>query len=132
MDFLNPTKYPLSLQFMLLTLGFGLICLYFFSRTKPAFSSNFLQVLGKTSMFSYITHLYLLHLVSWLLIPALGFSYKDMTYGQTLIGLPAGFGLSFVETYLLAGAVLFLTWLLARWYIPWKKAHKSNLIARYI
>lgn len=132
MSFLNPTKYPLSLQFILLTVGAGLISMYFFKKLAPTFSLNFLQVLGKTSMFSYILHLYLLHLISWLLIPLLGFKYEDMTYGKTLIGLPEGFGLSYWETYLLAGLVVILTTLFAKKYLLWKLANKKNLIAKYI
>lgn len=132
MSFLNPTKYPLSLQFMLLTVGTGLILLFLFKKLRSNFSENFLQVLGKTSMFSYITHLYLLHIISWLLIPVLGFQLSDMTYGETLIGLPQGFGLSYGATYILATTVVLLTTLLAKQYIPWKYANKHNLIARYI
>jgi uncharacterized membrane protein len=132
MSFLNPTKYPLSLQFMLLTVGTGLIALFSFKKLKPSFSQNFLQVLGKTSMFSYIAHLYLLHLISWLLIPVLGFKYSDMTYGQTLIGLPEGFGLTYDQTFIFTFVVVLLTALLARYYLKWKKNNKTNLIARYI
>ncbi len=132
MSFFNPTKYPISLQFMLLTVGTGLTLLFFLKRLTPTFSESFLQVLGKTSMFSYIVHLYLLHLVSWLLIPVLGFKFSDMTYGKTLIGLPEGFGLSYSSTYIFATVIVLLTVLLAQLYIPWKNANKNNLIARYI
>lgn len=132
MSLLNPTKYPLSLQFMLLTVGTGLILLWLFARRPPTFSANFLQILGKTSMFSYLAHLYLLHLISWLLIPVLGYSFSDMTYGSTLIGLPEGFGLSYGATWLLAAVTALLTVVLAKLYIPWRKANKGNLIARYI
>jgi len=132
MSFLNPTKYPLSLQFMLLTVGTGLIALFCFKQLKPTFSSNFLQILGKTSLFSYIVHLYLLHLLSWLLIPVLGFKHSEMTYGETLIGLPDGYGLTYGQTYLFALSVALLTALLASVYLRWKKENKKNLIARYI
>ncbi|WP_086933840.1 DUF1624 domain-containing protein [Agarilytica rhodophyticola] len=132
MAFFNPTKYPLSLQFMLLTVGTGLIALFFFKHSKPKFSEKFLQTLGKTSMFSYILHLYLLHFLSWLLIPVLGFKFSDMTYGETLIGLPKGFGLSYGATYLLVICVVILTVLLANIYLPWKRANKTNLIAKYV
>lgn len=132
MSFLNPTKYPLSLQFMLVTVGSGLILLYLFKRLPAGFSENFLQILGKTSMFSYILHLYLLHLISWLLIPVLGYKFEDMTYGTTLIGLPQGYGLSYWQTYLLAGSVVILTTLLGKRYLLWKLANKNNLIAKYI
>ena len=132
MSFFNPTKYPLSLQYMLLTVGAGLILLFFFKRLSPTFSEGFLQVLGKTSMFSYIVHLYLLHLMSWLLIPVLGFTFSDMTYGKTLIGLPEGFGLSYGATYIFAFVVILLTVRLAKLYLPWKNANKNTLLARYI
>ena len=132
MSFFNPTKYPLSLQFMLLTVGTGLILLSLLARRKPDFSINFLQVLGKTSMFSYIVHMYLLHLLSWLLIPVLGYHYSEMTYGSTLIGLPDGFGLSYGATYILAAVVVLLTTVFAKIYLPWKRTHKNNLIAQYI
>ena len=132
MSFFNPTKYPLSLQFMLLTVGTGLILLFFLQRLKPTFSENFLQVLGKTSMFSYIIHLYLLHIISWLLIPMLGFRYSDMTYGKTLIGLPEEFGLSYSATYLFTAVVVLLTTLLAKKYIRWQHANKNHIISRYI
>ena len=132
MSFFNPTKYPLSLQFMLLTVGAGLVSLFSLRRLKPTFSDGFLQVLGRASMFSYIVHLYLLHLISWLLIPVLGFQFGEMTYGQTLIGLPEGFGLSYGATYLLTLAVVLFTTLLAKRYISWKYANKNTLIARYV
>ena len=132
MSFFNPTKYPLSLQFMLLTVGVGLILLYLFKPLKPTCSENFLQILGQTSMFSYIVHLYLLHLISWLLIPILGFSFSDMTYGKTLIGLPEGYGLSYAATYVFVAAVVILTTWLARLYLPWKLNHKHTFIGRYI
>lgn len=132
MSFLNPTKYPLSLQFMLLTVGLGLIALKFLSRLKTDFSRGFLQVLGKTSMFSYLAHLYLLHAVAWLLIPVLGLSFSDMTYGDTLVGLPPGYGMSYGATLLFIAVVIGLTTLLAKRYLGWKRNNKHTLIAKYI
>jgi uncharacterized membrane protein len=132
LSFLNPTKYPLSLQFMLLTVGTGLIALKALSYARVDFSSNFLQVLGKTSMFSYLMHLYLLHAISWLLIPVLGFSFSDMTYGETLVGLPQGYGMSYLATMTMIAVVIAITTLLAKRYINWKRNNKHSLIAQYI
>ena len=132
MSFLNPTKYPLSLQFMLLTVGIGLIALKLLSHAKTEFSRNFLQVLGKSSMFSYLIHLYLLHAIAWLLIPVLGLNFSDMTYGDTLVGLPEGYGMSYTATLLFIGVVIGLTTLLAKRYIGWKRNNKHSLIAKYI
>jgi len=132
MDFLNPTKYPLSLQFMLLTVGIGLIALYYFKKLPADFSKGFLQTLGKASMFCYILHLYLLHLINWLLIPLLGYSFSDMTYGETLIGLPDGYGLTFIQTYILTFVVVIACVFAARHYMLWKAKNKQNIIAKYI
>lgn len=132
MSFLNPTKYPLSLQFMLLTVGLGLIALKLLSHFKVDFSRGFLQVLGKTSMFSYLVHLYLLHAIAWLLIPVLGLNFSDMTYGETLVGLPPGYGMSYIATLTFIAVVIGLTTLLAKRYITWKRNNKHSLIAKYI
>ncbi|MBQ4858181.1 heparan-alpha-glucosaminide N-acetyltransferase domain-containing protein [Pseudoalteromonas sp. MMG007] len=132
MSFLNPTKYPLSLQFMLLTVGLGLIALKLLNNVKADFSRGFLQVLGKTSMFSYLVHLYLLHALAWLLIPVLGLNFSDMTYGETLVGLPPGYGMSYVATLTFIAVVIGLTTLLAKRYIIWKRNNKHSLIAKYI
>ncbi len=83
-------------------------------------------------MFSYIVHLYLLHAMSWLLIPVMGYNYSDMTYNSTLIGLPEGYGFSYLETLLLVAVVVSVTTFLAKRYLHWKKANHKNLIARYI
>ncbi|MBQ4832302.1 DUF1624 domain-containing protein [Pseudoalteromonas sp. MMG010] len=132
MSFLNPTKYPLSLQFMLLTVGLGLIALWLLSYLKANFSRGFLQVLGKTSMFSYLVHLYLLHAIAWLLIPVLGLNFSDMTYGETLVGLPPAYGMSYVATLTFIAVVIGLTTLLAKRYMTWKRNNKHSLIAKYI
>ncbi|MCQ8888398.1 heparan-alpha-glucosaminide N-acetyltransferase domain-containing protein [Pseudoalteromonas carrageenovora] len=132
MSLLNLTKYPLSLQFMLLTVGLGLIALKLLSHFKVDFSHGFLQVLGKTSMFSYLVHLYLLHAIAWLLIPFLGLNFSDMTYGETLVGLPPGYGMSYIATLTFIAVVIGLTTLLAKRYITWKRNNKRSLIAKYI
>ncbi len=132
MSFLNPTKYPLSLQFMLLTVGVGLLLLSLFSKFHVDFSKSFLQTLGKTSMFSYIMHLYLLHAISWILIPVLGYQFSDMTYNETLIGLPKGYGFSYFWTLVFTAVVVGLTTWLASLYLPWKGRHKEKLVVRYI
>lgn len=64
MSFLNITKYPPSLHFILLTLGLGLLALAGLERTQAGRS---LALIGRVPMFFYIAHLYLLHLIYLLL-----------------------------------------------------------------
>jgi uncharacterized membrane protein len=60
-DFLNLTKYPPSLTFILLTIGGNLLALYFFHRVESHLSrwGEPLLVFGRTPLFFYILHLYL-------------------------------------------------------------------------
>lgn len=67
-DWLNVTKYPPSLSFILLTLGANALLLGIFSRWCGALS-NWLAVFGRTPLFFYILHLYLYGLMG-LLVPS--------------------------------------------------------------
>jgi len=63
MGFLNVTKYPPSLLFLLLTLGTGLLALCLFERRRPARWLGVLAVFGAAPMFFYLLHLYVLKLL---------------------------------------------------------------------
>lgn len=63
--FLNVTKYPPSLDFLLLTLGLDAFLLRFFMAPPAwaAFLAARLAVFGQSSLFFYVTHLYLFALL---------------------------------------------------------------------
>ncbi|WP_313620481.1 DUF1624 domain-containing protein [Achromobacter sp.] len=60
MSFLNITKYPPSLMFLLLTLGLGLCLLVLIERAQSAAWVRALCVFGAAPMFFYLLHLYVL------------------------------------------------------------------------
>ncbi|WP_454673982.1 DUF1624 domain-containing protein [Achromobacter pestifer] len=60
MSFLNITKYPPSLMFLLLTLGLGLCLLVLIERVQSAAWVRVLCVFGAAPMFFYLLHLYVL------------------------------------------------------------------------
>jgi len=59
MSFLNFTKYPPSLDFLLLTLGVGTILLFVFERYERKWM-RVLKTYGSVPMFFYLIHLYVL------------------------------------------------------------------------
>lgn len=69
MSFLNITKYPPSLHFSLLTLGFGLLALAGLERVQ---GGRMLVLIGRVPLFFYIAHLYLLHGLYLLFAAVLG------------------------------------------------------------
>ncbi len=67
MSFLNYTKYPPSLDYLLLTLGVGFLLLSFFESMDNRFS-KVLKVYGSAPMFFYIVHLYVILIIHAILI----------------------------------------------------------------
>jgi uncharacterized membrane protein len=61
MSFINLTKYPPSLDFILLTIGVGVLSLSFLERYFSGHNSIF-TTFGRVPLFFYILHLYVLHL----------------------------------------------------------------------
>jgi uncharacterized membrane protein len=60
MSFLNITKYPPSLLFLMLTLGMGLLLLRAFERHQDRRWIAMLAIYGAAPMFFYLLHLYVL------------------------------------------------------------------------
>ena len=78
-DFMNPSKYPPSLCFVLLTLGIGALLLAGPARREAGLNRG-LQVYGRVPMFVYLIHLPLAHLM--------GNAYAMLTYSAARV--PAG------------------------------------------
>ncbi len=87
-DFLNLTKYPPSLAFLLVTLGIDLLLLAFLSRNDASLArpGHPLIVFGRTALFFYIVHLYI--------------------YGLAGLAFPKGLSLAWMYPFWLAGLAL--------------------------
>jgi len=99
-SFLNTSKYPPSLQFLLMTVGPSLIFLSISERTKTR-STNLFSVFGKVPFFFYIVHLYLIHILAIYLLVLKGRDWHEYILSAEGIrsGSLSNFGLGLEAVY---------------------------------
>ena len=123
MSFINTTKYPPSLLYLLMTLGPSLIFLSLSEKLHNKIAQFFI-VFGRVPLFFYLLHLYLLHLAAF--VTTL-FSYSwDETIQSTkeMSDFPSGYGFSLMMVYLVWLATVFILYPICKWYNNFKSTHQ--------
>jgi uncharacterized membrane protein len=112
LDFINTTKYPPSLDFLLMTLGpAAIVCSMadrVTGRTKDA-----LVMLGRVPFAFYVAHFFVIHALSIALGLAQGFSVSQMS--TLFFFYPQGYGLSLAGVYAVWLLVIALVYPFCRW-----------------
>ncbi len=116
-SFFNVTKYPPSLQFLLLTLGFGFIILALLEKKLPW--KNILSTFGSVPMFFYIIHIYLVHLINKFCILLWGTNQGQYFSFSGVWGL-----------WIFSLIIAVPLWFLCRWYGEIKRK-SNNTILKY-
>jgi uncharacterized membrane protein len=131
LSFLNTTKYPPSLSFLLMTLGPALVLLAWFDRT--AFGrTNPLIVFGRVPLFYFVLHFFAAHAIAVLLAVA--------TYGSTAwsfmlqpvpsmggpaAAFPAGFGWDLWVVYAVWITLVAALYPVCRWFSNVKEQRQA-------
>jgi len=118
LSFLNVTKYPPSLAYLLMTLGPGLLVLAALERGQNR-ALDLLHTFGRVPLFAYVVHLALAHLLAGLSALALGFGTSVLT--NMFIGFPERWGFGLVGVYAAWLAVLVMLYPLCRWFANVKR-----------
>jgi uncharacterized membrane protein len=119
LSFLNTTKYPPSLLFLLMTLGPALVLLALFDRARPR-DGNPLLVFGRTPLFYFVVHLPLIHAVAialtWLRYGAAPFLFTPPpTLGTARNIFPPDYGWDLWVAYAVAAGVVLALYPACRW-----------------
>ncbi|MFN0123908.1 MAG: DUF1624 domain-containing protein [Blastocatellia bacterium] len=131
LSFFNVSKYPPSLLFTLLTLGVMFLLLAL-AEGKENRLGDVLMVYGKVPLFYYLLHLYLLHLLMFVMVFWQGYGWSDMEFGFNFGRPKTGGGVGLGAVYLIwLGAVAAL-YPLCRWYGNYKASHRENSWLRYL
>lgn len=128
MSFLNTTKYPPSLLFLLMTLGPALLLLRAFDGGIPAWLKP-LATLGKVPLFFYVLHFFLIHLLavaaSYLRYGEVSEVFRSPDLGHFPFSAPPGWNLGLPFVYLVWAVVVIALYPLCRWYADLRRRHHA-------
>lgn len=128
LSFLNTTKYPPSLLFLLMTLGPALILMRAFARSVPGWLRPVLTI-GKVPLFYFVAHLAAIHglavLICWLRYGAVHWMFESSDLSRFPITEPPGWPLGLPLVYLIWMAVVLALYPLCRWYAGVKARSRS-------
>ena len=133
MSFLNTTKYPASLHFLLMTLGPALVFLALTEGVRNRVSETVLTY-GRVSLFFYLVHIYVIHVLALVALAISGRSWTEtIMTAQAFLGEGlADFGFPLYVVYLVWILVMVIMVPLSKWYRAYKKRHPEQRLLRYI
>jgi uncharacterized membrane protein len=132
LSFLNTTKYPPSLLYLLMTLGPMLLLLSAFERwpDKQDAIARLLIVFGRVPLFFYLLHLYAIH--GLVLVFALLMTGEAGPFLAPSWTFPSWWGFSLPTIYLIWIGVVLLLYPVCRWFAAVKFRHKRAWWTPYI
>ena len=131
LSFINVTKYPPSLQFCLLFLGIMFLILAGVQGLKNNWTDR-VSVYGKTPLFYFLVHWYLIHPLVFVMVFLQGFKRSDLVFGSNFGRPKTGSGVELWAIYLIWVFIVLLMYPLCRWYGTYKERHKEQTWLRYI
>ena len=124
LSFLNTTKYPPSLLFLLMTLGPALVLLAAVDRRTPRILQPAL-VIGKVPLFYYLLHFALIHLLAvatcYVRYGSAHWMFESPDLAHYPFTPPPGWGYSLPVVYLVWAFVVVAMYPLCRWFAALKQ-----------
>lgn len=133
LSFLNVTKYPPSLLYVLMTLGPAILFLAISEKYYGSLSAK-IKILGRVPMFYYLLHLYLIHLLAMTAALLTGYDASDMIFNTWVTNSPnlVGYGFSLWVVYVVWIGVVLILYPLCKWYDTYKATQRSKWWLSYI
>ena len=132
LSFLNTTKYPPSLLFLLMTLGPALLLLSAFDGRTPYFLRPAL-IIGKVPMFYYLLHFALIHLLAVIICFAryghIHWMFQSPDLSHYPITFPPGWGLTLPFVYLIWASVVVAMYPLCGWFAAVKQRRNDPCLS---
>lgn len=134
LSFLNTTKYPPSLLFLLMTLGPAMLFLSAVDNRTPR-ALRPAVIIGKVPLFYYVLHFALIHLLAVLTCYArygtAHWMFESPDLGHYPFSPPPGWGYSLPIVYLVWAIVVATMYPLCRWYAGVKQRRNSPWLSYF-
>ena len=132
-SFLNPSKYPPSLEYLLMTLGAAFLFLANAEKLKGK-SVDFFSTFGRVPFFYYILHLYLIHLIALIFAQFSGFGWRIMILQDWVTETPSlkGYGFPLWVVYAVWIGVILLLYPVCKKFDTYKQNNKNKWWLSYL
>lgn len=134
LSFLNTSKYPPSLLYLLMTLGPAILFLWVMDAGTPQFLRPAL-VVGKVPMFYYLLHVPLIHLLAvitcYARYGAVHWMFESPTLSDFPITRPPGWGFSLPVVYLVWAFVVCALYPLCHWFAGLKQRRSDPWLSYF-
>ncbi len=134
LSFINVSKYPPSLLYVLLTLGLAILFLAFAERPLGKLNRAFVTI-GRVPMFYYLLHLYLIHGLGLLAAMATGFGFSSMVNFEVWVTMSEnlrGYGFNLWVVYGVWIFVVLALYPLCKWFDAYKSNHREKWWLSYL
>ena len=127
--FLDVSKYPPSLLFLLMTLGPSLMALAWFDRYNeqpPGKVASAIIVYGRVPLFFYVVHIYVAHVLAIVVAMIARQPYGWLLHGGIMTPADPGYGHSLLFCYAMWLLVVAILYYPCAWYGGVKRRSKSG------
>lgn len=134
LSFINVSKYPPSLLYLLLTLGIAILFLAFAERPLGKLNQAFVTI-GRVPMFYYLLHLYLIHGLGLIAAIATGFGFSSMVNFEVWVTMSEslrGYGFNLWVVYGVWILVVLALYPLCKWFDNYKSNHREKWWLSYL
>lgn len=133
-SFLNTSKYPASLQFLLMTLGPTIALMPAAERMRGA-AAKALELIGRVPFFFYVLHIPLIHAMALVVSRVREGSVNAWLFADHPMGAgpaPDGYTWSLAELYAVWAIAIAVLYATCRWYAAFKAARPGSRWLRYL
>jgi uncharacterized membrane protein len=133
LSFLNTTKYPPSLLFLLMTIGPAFFFLYTMENVRNKITGAVI-IFGRVPFFFYVIHIYLAHLFGILGLIYAGRNWSDYIMTGEFFGNEtlSNFGYNLYVVYLIWILVIIIMFPLCKWYNTYKTNNRNKWWLSYL